>query len=93
MSNYGRFGFVTEEATNENECNSNIEFVWFHAYNDKGAFTKTYGLDFDFTDQLLVEIYRNELLKQAKQSRISRFNALYYVREIEKLIESAKKSA
>ena len=93
MSNYNRFGFVSREAVNENQCNSNIEFVWFHAYNDNGAFTKTYGLDLDYKDQIFVECHRNNLLKQAKRKRISRFDALYHVREIEKLIENTKKSA
>lgn len=82
-----RFDFIADEATNDGQCNSNIEFVKFHAFNKNGVFALSQSIILDGGAYFSLEYHKNELLKLVRRSRLSAFVATYHVRMIQELIK------
>ena len=82
-----RFDFIADKATNDRQCNSNIEFVRFHAFNKNGVFALSQNIILDGCANFSLEYHKNELLKLVRRSRVRAFDANYHVRIIQELIK------
>tara|TARA_R100000544_G_scaffold32125_1_gene18442 strand:+ start:117 stop:371 length:255 start_codon:yes stop_codon:yes gene_type:complete len=82
-----RFDFIADKATNDTQCNSNIEYVKFHAFNKNGVFALSQNSILDGGAYFSLEYHKSELLKLVRRSRVRYFDATYHVKIIQELIK------